>query len=245
MRKNIRKLIKKLTPSKIKNIFIEDAVNKLNEKYKIDFEFMNISYSQEGEDLVIKRYFEGKKDILFYVDIGSHHPFRFSNTAIFYKNGSKGINIDADAELINLFRKERPNDINIHSGVGLNEGLFEFYEFKEKALSTFSQKIYEERLGKGLAFNKILKIPIQSVASILSKYNINTEIDFFNIDVEGLDFEVLQSNNWERFRPKLILVEINNFNPEDLTDQVSKFLQSKDYRFYAKTVKTVFFERIR
>ena len=52
------------------------------------------SFSQEGEDLVLARIFEGKKNG-FYVDIGAHHPTRFSNTHYFYRRGWSGINIDA------------------------------------------------------------------------------------------------------------------------------------------------------
>ncbi|GAB4401192.1 MAG: hypothetical protein OHK0053_23580 [Microscillaceae bacterium] len=221
----------------IKSLILGDTFSKKND-------FINLSFSQEGEDLIIKRYFEGKKTELFYVDAGAHHPFRYSNTAIFYKTGSRGINIDADIDAIELFFKERPRDINIHSGVGLKEGSQKFYEFKEKALSTFSPEIYQERVDKGFAINRIVNVSIQSIEKILSGINLNLEIDFLNIDIEGFDFEALQSNNWDKYRPKLILIEIRDFDPENLTDRVSNFLRSKNYRFYAKTVKTVFFEKI-
>jgi FkbM family methyltransferase len=204
---------------------------------------MNKSYSQEGEDLVVKRYFEGKKKYIFYVDVGSHHPFRFSNTAFFYQSGSKGINIDANKQLIELFNNERPNDINIHSGVGIKKDLTIFYEFEEPALSTFSSEIYLERISKGLKLKQKIETQIKPLVEILSDCNVVEDIDFMNIDVEGLDFEVLQSNNWQRFRPKLILVEIRDFDPEFLGDEISLFLKEQGYSFFAKTFKTVFFER--
>ena len=46
--------------------------------------FYTKSYSQEGEDMVLNRYFQGKNSG-FYVDIGAHHPKRFSNTYFFIK----------------------------------------------------------------------------------------------------------------------------------------------------------------
>jgi len=53
------------------------------------------SYSQDGEDVVLASFYENMKNYRgFYVDIGAHHPVRFSNTWMFYKNGWKGINID-------------------------------------------------------------------------------------------------------------------------------------------------------
>jgi hypothetical protein len=42
------------------------------------------SYSQEGEDLILRRIFEHKQKG-FYVDVGAYHPFLFSNTYIFYE----------------------------------------------------------------------------------------------------------------------------------------------------------------
>ena len=44
------------------------------------------SYSQEGEDMILKRIFENQTTG-FYVDVGAHHPKRFSNTYYFYKKG--------------------------------------------------------------------------------------------------------------------------------------------------------------
>src|SRR5690348_6482057 len=50
------------------------------------------SYSQEGEDLILARLLENTPSGL-YVDIGAHHPFRFSNTRLLYERGWHGINI--------------------------------------------------------------------------------------------------------------------------------------------------------
>jgi len=48
------------------------------------------SYSQEGEDMILRRIFE-RQSTGFYVDVGAHHPKRFSNTYFFYKKGWSGI----------------------------------------------------------------------------------------------------------------------------------------------------------
>ena len=72
----------------------------------------NICYSQNGEDLILNRFLENKKNG-FYIDIGAHHPIRFSNTYLFYKKGWRGINIDAMPGSMDLFNKIRSRDINI------------------------------------------------------------------------------------------------------------------------------------
>jgi hypothetical protein len=65
------------------------------------------SYSQEGEDMILQRIFENQP-CGFYVDVGAHHPKRFSNTYFFYKKGWRGINIEAMVGSRQLFNKMRP-----------------------------------------------------------------------------------------------------------------------------------------
>ena len=41
----------------------------------------------------------------FYVDIGAHHPKRFSNTYFFYKRGWSGITVEPNSDAIKLFKE--------------------------------------------------------------------------------------------------------------------------------------------
>ena len=58
-------------------------------------------YSQEGEDMILRRIFEEKNG--FYVDVGAHHPRRFSNTYYFYKQGWTGISIEPNPQAAKAF----------------------------------------------------------------------------------------------------------------------------------------------
>ncbi|ETD27688.1 hypothetical protein [Helicobacter canis] len=81
--------------------------------------YMNPSYSIEGEDRIVRALLWQKHDKGFYVDVGAHHPFRFSNTYLFYTQGWSGINIDATPGSMKAFNKYRPRDINLEVGVGM------------------------------------------------------------------------------------------------------------------------------
>ncbi|WP_395454225.1 FkbM family methyltransferase [Azospirillum melinis] len=96
---------------------------------------MEISYSQEGEDRVLQRIFDGKS-VGLYVDVGAHHPFRFSNTFAFYMKGWSGVNIDATPGSMALFRKHRPRDINLEHLVGDGDEPLSFTIFDEPALNS-------------------------------------------------------------------------------------------------------------
>ena len=65
------------------------------------------------------------------------------------------------------------------------------------------------------------------------------KIDFFNIDVEGFELEVLESNDWTKYRPTLIITEILNSDEEN--NHVFKYLESKGYKFYGKAVYSFYF----
>jgi hypothetical protein len=74
--------------------------------------FALTSYSQEGEDLILRKIFENQQQG-FYIDVGAHHPKRFSTTYVFYKHGWRGINIDAMPDSLKVFNKFRKRDINL------------------------------------------------------------------------------------------------------------------------------------
>jgi FkbM family methyltransferase len=202
-----------------------------------------ISYSQEGEDLILRRIFEHQEQG-FYIDVGAHHPKRFSNTYFFYKRGWSGINIDATPGSMKLFQKIRPRDINLEVAIAAEEKELTFFIFHETALNSFDPVVAHSRDSKRYPIKKEQKIKTQKLSTVLSEYLINNQkIDFLSIDVEGLDLEVLQSNNWKVFRPSYILVECLGFNFNQIAEnETFRFLQKQHYDFFAKTRNTLIFQ---
>lgn len=201
------------------------------------------SFSQEGEDMILKRLFENKQ-AGFYVDVGAHHPKRFSNTYYFYQKGWRGINIDAMPGSMKAFDKTRTRDINIEKPVSDKKQILTYYAFNEPALNGFSKELSEQRDGQENYFITFTKdIETATLEEILDQYLPQTQvIDFLSIDVEGLDLMVLKSNNFEKYKPKVILIEIlesSLFNIEN--NEITKYLKLHDYTIYAKAVNTVFF----
>jgi FkbM family methyltransferase len=203
------------------------------------------SYSHEGEDMILRNLFD-KQKTGFYVDVGAHHPKRFSNTQFFYKKGWKGINIDAMPNSMSLFNRLRPRDINLEIPVSDKKQKLKYYMFNEPALNCFSKELAEKRDGKDnykIVSEKVMET--STLEEILEKYlPYGQEIDFMSIDVEGLDLQVLKSNNWKRFRPKFVLVEILGSSIKDIANSKEyKYLAGFEYEIFAKTVNTVIFRR--
>ncbi|SFD48782.1 methyltransferase, FkbM family [Pseudomonas straminea] len=203
------------------------------------------SWSQEGEDRILERIFEGKTSG-FYIDVGAHHPMRFSNTYLFYKKGWCGINIDAMPGSMRSFQKFRSRDINIEAGVGLSECELDYYIFNEPALNGFSSELSSARNVEDSSYKIIRteKVKVLTLCQILeANCSEGQLIDFMSVDVEGLDLDVLSSNDWERFRPVYVLAELleSDFTEID-RDKVVLLMRSKGYKVFAKCVNTVFFK---
>jgi len=233
----IKKIIKKIIPIKYQKLFIKMK--------SIFFDIYAIkSYSQEGEDIILRRILGEKKTAGFYIDVGAHHPKRFSNTYHFYKKGWRGINIDAKPGCTEIFRKIRPRDINLEFAISDKRQNLIYYCFNEPALNGFSKTLSIERNKKDeYKIIDEIKIETLTLAEVLDTYlPSDTTIDFLSVDVEGLDFQVLTSNDWSKYRPNIVLVEdlIFSYDSPD-NSKIYKFLMDKGYHLIAKTMNTVFY----
>ena len=169
-----------------------------------------IFLSQEGEDILLARIFDKKNNRGYYVDIGAHDPMRFSNTYYFYQLGWRGINVDPLPSAKDKFKKHRPKDIFILAGVSQEEIDLTYYQFKEPAYNTFIYELAQSRKEKSPLISTT-KVKCYSLESIFKEYNVK-EIDFLSIDVEGFELSVLYSNDWNKYTPKVIVIEILHFD---------------------------------
>ena len=66
-------------------------------------------------------------------------------------------------------------------------------------------------------------------------------IDFMTVDVEGMDEEVIRSNNWERYRPRFLLAESRQTKTVDeaLNTSLHEFIKSQSYTLIAKCMNTL------
>ncbi len=211
---------------------------------QVEKNFGRTSFSQEGEDMILSRIFEDR-ETGFYVDIGAHHPQRFSNTMLFYQKGWRGINIDALPGSMEAFQKERPEDINLEIAISDKVEELRFYIFNDTALSTFSRTLAEEYKYKdeySVAGEILLKT--RRLEDIFIKHlPPGQRIDFMSVDVEGLEMNVLKSNNWKVFKPQVVLTEVLEFDFNNFPDtELYYFMKNNGYSFFAKTRNTVIFK---
>jgi FkbM family methyltransferase len=203
------------------------------------------SYAQEGEDAILHRFLEAQPAPGFYVDIGAHHPKRFSTTYAFYLKGWSGINVDAAPGSMAPFRELRPRDVNLELGVSDARGTLTFHIFNEPALNTFDAALARLRSTGPYRVERQVPIEVLPLREILDQHlPAGREITFLTVDVEGLDLEVLRSNDWERYRPVFVLVE--HYAPDVRQLQSAPavaFLEARGYDLVGRTPYTGFFRR--
>lgn len=204
----------------------------------------NLCYGQDGEDLILNRLLDGQAQG-FYVDVGAHHPVRFSNTYLFYQRGWRGINIDAMPGSMKKFNRVRPRDINIECGVAGSAGRLMYHRFNEPALNTFDAAEAAYKNKPPYHMIDTVEVAVERLDALLGRYlPSDQQIDFLSVDVEGKDEEVLRSNDWSRYRPRFILAETLRTDMFGLSAcPVVQFLSSVGYTPVGKAYNTSFFAR--
>ena len=183
------------------------------------------SYSMEKEDLEITKRLNKIKNG-FYVDVGGYHPIHRNNTYLLYKKNWRGINIDLSKFSIDLFNFARPEDINLNVAVSKTNKKIKYYTQKKiSQLTTIYKEIANKRMQGPIIEKEIMSNTLTALID-KTKYK-NKRIDFLNIDAEGADFEILESLNFDVYRPRLICVEIDNKQIEN--SKIFNFLKKQKY----------------
>lgn len=195
--------------------------------------FRKTSFSQFGEDIIAGSLLKGVEKG-FFIDVGAYHPFHYSNTYLLYKNGWSGINIEPNPAAIALFNLHRRRDININSGIAREVTTAPYYVFNHQSCNTFSDEQKNEILKKDfISLIETKNVPCAPLQAILDTHAEGREIHFLNIDVEGMNEEVLRSVDWKRVRPRVICVEDDTFSFEDKSD-IYALLTREGYSLHSK-----------
>lgn len=227
---------------KCKVILLSDIyeLNEVKEIYKF-------SYSQNGEDIIIKNLFDYVLKVYnpTYLDIGANHPFINNNTYNFYKNGSTGVLIEPDIELHDYLKVARPKDVCLNIGIGINSTPYiEFYKMDDKCLSTFSKDQVKFLVNEcNYRMDRAEKIPMLNINHVIEK-NFTKCPNFISLDTEGMDLDILKSFDFDKYTPEVFCVETITFSKEGKGEKVYdiiSYMESKGYLIWADThVNTIF-----
>jgi FkbM family methyltransferase len=213
-----------------------------------------MSYAQNAEDVVLARALQPDDHIGFYVDVGAGHPILESATKAFSERGWQGVNIEPVAEFHALLAEDRPIDVNLNVAVAAVAGVAKLFVGppENRGSSTMVPELAESYRARGQDF-VAREVRARTLAQIADEHIAGT-VDFLKIDVEGMEREVLEGNDWDWFRPRIIVIEAtvpNSREPSHMTWE--PWLLTHDYmfvlfdglnRFYVRSDETALAERL-
>jgi hypothetical protein len=165
------------------------------------------SYSQYGEDKILKNLLG---DSGYFLEVGSFHPFAFSNTRFLVEMGWSGCYVDGSPSALNRFIIEYKNNDKIdivNALVGDVNGLITFYDSIDDGISSTDVEHMKRWKQSGSPFKKIYATMI--TFDIL--YNLlPSTVDFINIDVEGQSAHLSTLMDYNRLNTKVICIEHDN-----------------------------------
>ena len=164
-----------------------------------------VLHAQHEEDVWLRRLFAKKNDG-YYVDIGANDPSFCSVTKYFYDLGWRGVNVEPVPHLAERLKSSRTRDLNLGIGISSSSGSMTFYECPLiPGWSTFVDAMAASYRRRGLPLIE-RAIPVITVTELFAQY-IDRGVDFLKIDVEGHEPEVLRGIDWERCRPRVLVIE--------------------------------------
>jgi FkbM family methyltransferase len=211
------------------------------------------SYSQCGEDLIIRFVFNAIGVMRpTYLDLGAHHPTYLSNTKLFYAEGSRGINVEANPDLIGSFRRSRPKDLNLNIGIVPEEHdgeTIDFYVMDAPAMSTFSvEEARRLEAETSIKLAKTIRVPARGVLSVIQEYCAGAFPDLLTVDIEGTDALVVPALARTTLgrRPSVICIETLTYSETGTATKKTDLIaavSATGYDVYADTYINTIFRR--
>jgi FkbM family methyltransferase len=222
-----------------KNVFGE--VN--YERVSAILKYTTSSYSQFGEDVHIYSFYARLAHDLdihvhngWIVDVGAFRPIIYSNTYLFYKRGWRCINIDPTPGMKSHFDSSRPSDVNIEMAIASKDGDGQFFIFGTPSVwNTFDAEAAARAQQTTRITPKVIQVQRRRLETILRDNLLEPErFEILTIDAECYDLEVLESNNFRLYRPRIILIEVQKLDLKTIeSSAVTQFLHSQGYVLFS------------
>ena len=192
-------------------------------------------YSQDGQDQYLEtNVFKGYKHGV-YIDVGAYDGVDINNTLYFETvHGWNGVNIEPMKESFDELVINRPRSININCAVCNSDGETTFFnnvghtKLISGITSTFDprhlQRLHDENRDWG-STTELIKVPTKRLETICDEHKIH-HVHYLSIDVEGGEFEVIKSINFDK-----VFIDVIGFenNYDDVSAPIVEYLKHKGY----------------
>ncbi|HFI5323740.1 TPA: FkbM family methyltransferase [Serratia liquefaciens] len=188
-----------------------------------------ISYAQNLEDVVLWKALKNVENG-FYIDVGANDPIVDSVTRSFYNQGWRGINIEPILGHFNELVADRPQDINLNCALNESAGELKIWECEVRGWATLDKEVADTHEAEGYK-GQWHNVAVRTLADVCAEFS-PENIHFLKIDVEGLELSVLKGNDWDKYRPWVVVVESTFPNTQIEThSDIEDLLIDKNYLF--------------
>ena len=224
----------------------------INKEKEFNFWDKN-TVAQSGEDAIcayINMALGRPLDQCTYLDLGANHAKDLSNTYLFYSHGARGVLVEANPALIPELEFYRSEDIILNKCVTTQSGNhIDFYILSGDGLSTPDLNSAKEFMTENpdLKIVNTIQVETISVNDILKDYFEEAPV-IMNIDIEGKDLEILESIDFSKYRPLIIIVEMIKYKKTlvigNKNTEIIEFMEKNNYIEYAFTgINSIFIDR--
>jgi len=207
------------------------------------------SYAAMGEDLILGALLKNVLKISSptYLDIGAADPVAASNTYLLYTEGSRGVLVEPNPTYVEKLRKVRPGDTVLGVGIGAGDAReADYYVIKDQPmLNTFSAEVLEMRQKNGSVLDRVVKMPLVPVMTVIAEH-LKATPDLLSIDAEGFDLQIVQSLDFNQYRPPVICAETKGPSVTHESTPLAQYLVGLGYIVTAGTIyNTILVDRAR
>jgi len=203
-----------------------------------------VSYAQFGDDLVAASLFNGLGvEKPTYLDIGAFEPVYHNNTYLFYLAGGRGVLVEPNAALTDRLKKERPEDKVLVAGIGTDDAeAADYYMLDNPGLNTFDKE-QAEKVERETSYRiqKVVKMPLIGINRVIAENFGGKAPDFISIDIEGLDYAVLKTLDFKKYRPKVICAETLITHTLRQNQNTTTLMTENGYEVRGMTVANTFY----
>jgi FkbM family methyltransferase len=197
-----------------------------------------VTYAQFADDLVAANLLYGVGVVeLTYLDIGAYDPINDNNTYHFYLEGSRGVLVEPNPAITERLKSVRPRDTVLVAGIGVDDAPeADYYMLDNPGLNTFD-KDQAERIARETKhkIQKVIKMPLMNINRVIAEHLGGKAPDLISIDIEGLDYAVLKTLDFNKYRPKLICAETLITNTMRHNPDTTKLLVEHGYEVRGMT----------
>ena len=171
-------------------------------------------FSQQGEDLfVFLNYINKKCDDGVFIEMGACDGVRYSNTLFFQQQfGFTGVLIEPVKEMYDMLIQNRKNCKCYNTVISNDNESKSIIISRNGPVSGIKSNMNDSFLKRWHQNSIERMVESRKLSDILNENEI-TYVDFFSLDVEGGELDVLKSIDWDKVSFYIVCIELDDHNP--------------------------------